>query len=158
MRPGAIFPVLQRALLELFSAKCLLKLFPAKVLAQQLRGSQGFCQQPVLYARDHSLQTCVLSSLCKLRVCACPCIAAAAGGQFVGSVSSVFMCKYSKLGIPAEKDAEGRVMSTQPIRLMYAMARPGVEAAPRYYTLWLCAAAEPGLERVTFLTDLFAGR
>lgn len=82
---------------------------------------------------------------------------AAAGGQFVGSISSIFMCKYSKLGVAMEKDAEARVMSTQPVRLMYAMARTGVEAAPRYYALWLCAAAEPGLERVTFLTDLFAG-
>jgi hypothetical protein len=33
-----------------------------------------------------------------------------------------------------------------------------VEAAPHYYVLWLCAAAEPGLERVTFVSYLFAGQ
>jgi hypothetical protein len=68
------------------------------------------------------------------------------------------MNKLSKLGIVVDRDLQGRDMSTRPAKLMYAMAKPGVEAAPRHYALWLCAAAEPGLERVTFLTDLFAGR
>lgn len=76
----------------------------------------------------------------------------------MGSVSSVFMCKFSKLGISSDRDLEGRDITTRPVRLMYQMAKPGVEAAPRYYALWLCAAADPGLHRVTFLTDLFAGQ
>jgi hypothetical protein len=68
------------------------------------------------------------------------------------------MNKLSKLGISSDRDLQGRDMSTRPAKLMYAMAKSGVEAAPRYYAPWLCAAAEPGLERVTFFTDLFAGR
>lgn len=76
----------------------------------------------------------------------------------MGSVSSVFMCKFSKLGVNLDHDMEGRDITTRPVRLMYQMAKPGVEAAPRYYALWLCAAADPGLHRVTFLTDLFAGQ
>lgn len=47
--------------------------------------------------------------------------------------------------------------STRPVGLIYQMAQPGVEAGPRYYALWLCAAANPGLQRVTLLNDLFAG-
>jgi hypothetical protein len=80
-----------------------------------------------------------------------------AGGGFVGSISSVFASKYSKAGISMDRDLEGREITTRPVRLMYAMAKQGVDAAPRYYALWLCAAAEPGLQRVTFFTDLFAG-
>lgn len=75
----------------------------------------------------------------------------------MGSISSVFASKYSKAGISIDRDLEGRDLGTRPVHLMYAMAKPGVDAAPRYYALWLCAAAEPGLQRVTFFTDLFAG-
>lgn len=67
------------------------------------------------------------------------------------------MSKFSKMGIVLDRDLQGRDITTRPAKLMYAMAKPGVEAAPRYYALWLCAAAEPGLERVTTFTDLFAG-
>ena len=75
----------------------------------------------------------------------------------VGSISSVIITKYSRLGVSLDRDLEGRDMSTRPAGLMHKMAKPGVEAAPRYYALWLCAAADPGFDRVTFFTDLFAG-
>lgn len=91
-----------------------------------------------------------------VNLCFCRC-SMPAGGGFVGSISSVFASKYSKAGISMDRDLEGREITTRPVRLMYAMAKQGVDAAPRYYALWLCAAAEPGLQRVTFFTDLFAG-
>lgn len=98
------------------------------------------------------MPVCLLRT--RVRLCCC---LAATGGQLVGSISSVFLYKYSKLGVVLDRDAEGRDMTTRPVRLMYHMAQPGVEAVPRYYALWLCAAAEPGLDKVTFFNDLFAG-
>jgi hypothetical protein len=54
-------------------------------------------------------------------------------------------------------DREATVRSCQPAEFMWLTAQSSCSAADRYYLLWLCAAAVPGLAAVTMLADIFAG-
>eukprot|EP00775_Hariotina_reticulata_P012813 gene12813-12941_t len=79
------------------------------------------------------------------------------GGQLIGSFTSVFINRDSRAGRQSDTDGQGQVMTCQPAEFQYLTAQAGCPAGIRYYLLWLCAAAEPGLQLITFISDIFAG-
>jgi hypothetical protein len=72
-------------------------------------------------------------------------------------MTSLFINRTSRAGLHSDIDAAGTVKSCQPAAFMWLTAQAGCSAADRYYLLWLCAAAAPGLAGVTMLADVFAG-
>lgn len=75
----------------------------------------------------------------------------------MGSMSSLWINRMSRAGMHSDIDREDKVLSCQPAEFMWITAQAGCSASQRYYLLWLCAAAAPGLAVVTFLADIFAG-